>query len=81
MHAYIDNANAELSDAKDRIHRITDAANARFKMIESKIAAAVHDANQLSQDEAENHNKNLRGCRTSVLVQCKQKAQRIEDTV
>jgi hypothetical protein len=59
MHTYIDNANSELkrvqTDANNRIHQITDAANARLKMIESKIAAAVQDANQVSQDEAEKH--------------------------
>jgi hypothetical protein len=56
MHAYIDNANTELkrvqTDANNRIHQITDVANARLKMIEGKIAAAVQDANQVSQDEA-----------------------------
>jgi hypothetical protein len=61
MHAYIGNANAELkrvqTDANDRIHQITDAANARLKLIESKISAAVQDANQVSQDEAEMHKK------------------------
>jgi hypothetical protein len=43
------------TDTKDRIHWITDAANARLKMIESKIAAAVHDASQITQDEADKH--------------------------
>ncbi|HEX4272872.1 MAG TPA: hypothetical protein VHZ32_15885 [Rhizomicrobium sp.] len=59
MHAYIDTANAELkrvqTDANDRIHQIANDANARLKTIEGKIAAAVHDANQVSQDEAEKH--------------------------
>ncbi|HEX4176904.1 MAG TPA: hypothetical protein VHY57_00635 [Rhizomicrobium sp.] len=59
MHAYIDTANAELkqvqTDANDRIHQITNDANARLKAIEGKIAAAVRDANQVSQDEAEKH--------------------------
>jgi hypothetical protein len=59
MHAYIDNASTELkrvqTDANNRIHQITDEANARLKMIESKVAAAVQDANQVSQDEAERH--------------------------
>src|SRR5215469_12773360 len=48
MHAYIDNANTELkqvlTDANNRIHQISDVANARLKIIESKIAAAVQDA-------------------------------------
>jgi hypothetical protein len=61
MHAYIDNANVELkrvqTDANERIHQVTDAANARLKMIEGKIAAAVQDANQVSQDEAAKRNK------------------------
>ena len=61
MHAYIDNANTELkrvqTDTNDRIRRITVAANARLKSIECKIVAAVQDANQVSQDEAEKHNK------------------------
>jgi len=56
MHSNSDNAGAELkrvqSDANERIHRIADAPNARPKLIESKIAAAVHDANQVSQDKA-----------------------------
>lgn len=59
MHAYIDNANAELkrvqADANQRIHQITDAANARLKLVEGKVAAAVQDANQVAQDEAEKH--------------------------
>jgi hypothetical protein len=59
MHAYIDNANVELkrvqADANERIHQITDTANARLKLIESKVAAAVQDANQVAQDEAEKH--------------------------
>ena len=59
MHAYIDGANAELkrvqTDANDRIRQITNDANARLKAIEGKVAAAVHDANQVSQDEAEKH--------------------------
>lgn len=59
MHGYIDNANAELkrvqADANERIHQISDAANARLKLIESKVAAAVQDANQVAQDEAEKH--------------------------
>jgi hypothetical protein len=59
MHAYIDTANAELkrvqTDANERIHQITDAANARLKQIEAKLAAAVQDANQVAQDEAEKH--------------------------
>ncbi len=59
MHAYIDTANAELkrvqTDANERVHQITDAANARLKQIEAKVAAAVQDANQVAQDEAEKH--------------------------
>lgn len=59
MHAYIDDANAELkrvqADANERIHQISDAANARLKLIESKVAAGVQDANQVAQDEAEQH--------------------------
>jgi hypothetical protein len=59
MHAYIDTANAELkrvqTDANERIHQISDAANARLKQIEAKLAAAVQDANQVAQDEAEKH--------------------------
>ena len=61
MRAYIDNANAELkrvqTDANDRIHQITDAANARLKLIESKVAAAVQDAGQVAQEEAEKARK------------------------
>jgi hypothetical protein len=61
MHAYIDNANTELKrvqiDANDRIRQITEVANSRLKLIEGKIAAAVQDANQVSQDEAEKHKK------------------------
>ena len=61
MHAYIDNANTELkrvqTDANDRVHQIIGAANARLKLIESKVAAAVKDANKVSQDEAEKHKK------------------------
>jgi hypothetical protein len=59
MHAYIDNANAELkrvqTDANERIHQITGVTNSRLKLIEGKITAAVQDANQVSQDEAEKH--------------------------
>ena len=59
MHAYIDSANVELkrvvTDANERIRQINDAANARLKLIEVKIAAAVQDANQVAQDESEKH--------------------------
>lgn len=59
MHAYIDGANVELkrvvTDANERIRQINDAANARLKLIEGKIAAAVQDANQVAQDESEKH--------------------------
>jgi hypothetical protein len=59
MHAYIDNANAELkrvqTDANARIRLITDMANSRLKLIEAKVAAAIHDANQVAQDEGLKH--------------------------
>jgi hypothetical protein len=59
MHAYIDDANTELkrvqTDANQHIHQVTDAANARLKLIENKVAAAVQDANQVAQDEATKH--------------------------
>lgn len=41
------------TDANDRIQQIADTANARLKLIESKISVGVQDANQVSQDEAE----------------------------
>jgi hypothetical protein len=59
MHAYIDGANAELKrvqdDANQRIRQISESANTRLKLIEAKVAAAVEDANQVSQDEAAKH--------------------------
>ncbi len=61
MHAYIDAANAELkrvqTDANERIHQISDAANTKLTMIEGKIGAAMQDANQVAQNEAEKHKK------------------------
>ena len=59
MHAYINGANAELKrvqdDANQRIRQITESANTRLKLIEAKVAAAVNEANQVSQDEAAKH--------------------------
>ena len=59
MHAYIDNANAELkrvqTDANARIRLITDTANTRLKLIEAKAAAAVQDANQVALQEGDKH--------------------------
>lgn len=59
MHAYIDNANAELkrvqTDANARIRLITDSANTRLKLIEAKVAAAVQDANQVAQQDGDKH--------------------------
>jgi hypothetical protein len=59
MHAYIDGANVELKrvqdDANQRIREVSESANARLKLIEAKVAAAIADANQVSQDEAAKH--------------------------
>jgi hypothetical protein len=59
MHAYIDNANAELkrtqNKANTQIRLIADTANTRLKLIEAKISAAAQDANQVAQDEAIKH--------------------------
>ena len=59
MHAYIDGANVELKrvqdDANQRIRQVSESANTRLKLIEAKVAAAVADANQVSQDEAAKH--------------------------